>query len=345
MGRVYQRLALAARALRYGEQKSQLITSQVEITEGDIREIKQFFPMDKFFIFGHARSGTTLLARLIRIHPEVHCNWQAHFFTRPPFLSSLVGEPEVIEWLSRKSNRWNRGQDLSPLVMRAASDFILEREAEKVGKSVVGDKSPNNLVNGEAVHRLADIYPDAKLIFIVRDGRDAVLSHQIQKFIDLPDQLNSEETDIRSAIINDGQKFIDRKRSIFSASGLSKAAQDWVNNISETDHLGSATFSGNYLSLRFEDLVDDPISSLKTIWNLLGVDVNLAGLSESLDMELAQNPDADWQREKQQQVADIIRKGLPGSWRDIFTADDIRSFKAIAGDTLIEWGYEKDLNW
>jgi hypothetical protein len=229
--------------------------------------------------------------------------------------------------------------------MRAASDFILEREAVKAGKTVVGDKSPNNLVNGEAVHNLAAIYPDAKLIFIVRDGRDAVLSHQIQKFIDLPDQLNSEETAIRQTIINAPQEFLSEKRSIFSAAGLRKATQDWVRNVSETNQIGEKTFAENYLSLRFEDMVENPNSSLEQIWIFLGVDTDLPDLNKSLEKELSMNPDADWQREKQKKVAEIIHKGLPGSWRDIFTAEDVRSFKAIAGDTLIEWGYEEDMDW
>ena len=129
MNRVYQRLVLAAQALRYGEVPPTLVKHHGQISNEEILEIKRFFPMEKYFIIGHARSGTTLLARLIRVHPEVHCDWQAHFFTRPPFLSSLVSDPEVNEWLTRRSNRWNRGQDLSPIVMRAVSDFILEREA------------------------------------------------------------------------------------------------------------------------------------------------------------------------------------------------------------------------
>ncbi len=345
MNRVYQRFALAARVLLHGDLKSQPDQSHAKLTSEDIREVKQFFPMEKYFIFGHARSGTTLLARLVRVHPVVHCNWQAHFFTRPPFLSSLVSDPEVSEWLSRRSNRWNQGRDLSPLVMRAAADFILEREARNAGKTIVGDKSPNNLLNGQAVHNLAEIYPDAKLLFIVRDGRDAVLSHQVQKFIDLPDQLTPEESAIRGSVINSPHQFSSDKRSIFSKSGLSNAAQDWVDNVSETHQLGSEIFKENYLSLRFEDLVDDPKASLDQIWRFLGGDTDIPGLDEALINELSQNPDADWQREKHQQVASIIRKGLPGSWRDVYTIDDVRVFKEIAGDTLIEWGYEKDLNW
>ncbi len=87
-----KRLALAIRVLRTGQDSSHARSLIPAITPQEVAEAKIFFPMDKFFIFGHARSGTTLLARLIRLHPEVHCNYQAHFFTRPPLLQSLVSD-------------------------------------------------------------------------------------------------------------------------------------------------------------------------------------------------------------------------------------------------------------
>jgi hypothetical protein len=62
------------------------------ITTEEVAEAKSIFPANKFFVFGHARSGTTLLTRLIRLHPQVHCNYQGHFFTRPPLLQALVNE-------------------------------------------------------------------------------------------------------------------------------------------------------------------------------------------------------------------------------------------------------------
>ena len=39
-----------------------------------------------------------------------------------------------------KSNRWNQDVDLSPLVLRAAADFVMERDAVKEGKHIVGHK-------------------------------------------------------------------------------------------------------------------------------------------------------------------------------------------------------------
>ncbi|MGB2910237.1 MAG: sulfotransferase, partial [Anaerolineales bacterium] len=112
-----QRLTAAVRVLLDKKTppsaRTDLYTDDVPaISPEEVAEAKEFFPLEKFFIFGHARSGTTLLTRLIRLHPEVHCNYQGHFFTRPPLLESLVADPEIKAWLTRRSNRWNHGKDL-----------------------------------------------------------------------------------------------------------------------------------------------------------------------------------------------------------------------------------------
>ena len=91
------RFKSAARILLRGESQKHKRTQIPAITSEEVAEIKQFFPREKFFIFGHARSGTTLLMRLARLHPEVHCNYQAHFFTRKPLLKSLVDSPKAEE--------------------------------------------------------------------------------------------------------------------------------------------------------------------------------------------------------------------------------------------------------
>lgn len=309
------------------------------LEQTDLIEIQHFFNRPKFFIFGHARSGTTLLARLIRVHPEVHCNWQAHFFTRQPFLYTLVQDVETQEWLSRRSNRWNQGRDLSPLVLRVAADFILEREAAQLGKRIVGDKSPNSLVNGEAVLRMQRIYPDARLIFIVRDGRDAALSHRFQSFIDKSEYLSDEDIAIRNDFSKDPSPFLRGQRSLFSAKGLRRAAKGWVDNVTQTHELAIQLYGDHYYSLRFEDLLKNPLEKMSEIWSFLGADMSLPGLQEAVIQEIQQNPDADWQQQKAEEIAQPIQKGKSGGWREMFTSADRKLFLEIAGDTLTKWGY------
>src|SRR5512139_2374385 len=197
------RFKSAARILLKGDPRRKKRNPIPDITPEEVAEVRQFFPREKFFIFGHARSGTTLLMRLARLHPEVHCNYQAHFFTRQPLLKSLVNTPEAEEWLARKSNRWNHGRDLSPLVLRAAADYILERDAADEGKSIVGDKSPSSTIHGQAVRDMHALYPDAKLVYIVRDGRDVLISERFRNFIEESKFLKAEDKQIVAELRRD----------------------------------------------------------------------------------------------------------------------------------------------
>lgn len=314
------------------------------ITADEVQDVKQFFPLDKFFIFGHARSGTTLLTRLINCHPKVHCNYQGHFFTRPPTLEALVADAQIGDWLTRRSNRWNQGRDLSPLVLRATCDFIMERDAHRVGKGDgdcrVGDKSPNSLLDGEAVYLLAKTYPDARLIYIVRDGRDAVLSHRFQAFIDIEHSLTEEDRRLREEFARDPQPFLSGQRSIFTEKGLRRSAEGWIRNVTGTDAAARALYGEKYLTLRYEDLLADPLPTLKIMWAFLGVDTADPDLGTSLNAELQSNPDADWQRQKAGDLIAAVEKGKSGSWQDLFTHRDRQIFQEVAAAVLTDWGYE-----
>jgi len=314
------------------------------ISPEEVAEARQFFPRQKFFIFGHARSGTTLLARLVRLHPDVHCNWQAHFFTREPFLKSLVDTPEAAEWLGRKSNRWNGGRDLSPLVLRAAADLILERDAAREGKRIVGDKSPSSLIHGQAVRDMAAVYPDAALVYIVRDGRDVLISERFRNFVEDSKYLTAEDKAIVEALKVDQTPFTDGRRSIFTETFIRRAAAGWVANLMETEAEGRQLYGDRYFSLRYEDLLKSPFDEMQKLWAFLGAMAD-PSLETAIKDELASNPDEEWQARRNESIASFLPKGHAGNWRNIFTERDKQIFKEIAGDRLVTWGYEKDLNW
>ena len=340
-----QRLKLAVRLLLYGQAPLEKRADIPAISPEEVAEARQFFPMDKFFIYGHARSGTTLLTRLVRLHPEVHCNYQGHFFTRPPLLKSLVADPQVGSWLVRRSNRWNHGRDLSPLVLRAVSDFIMERDARQAGKRIVGDKSPNSLLDGEAVRLLHDVYPDGRLVFIVRDGRDAAISHRFQAFIDSPQNLPPADLQIREAFTRNPEPFMNGSRSVFTEKGIRQAAEGWAHNVLETDRMGGQLFGDRYLSLRYEDLLRTPWDEMCRLWQFLGVEPETDALQAAIQAELQENPDADWQQQKDSQIASPLQKGKSGSWQQMFTPRDRQIFKQVAGETLVSWKYETGLSW
>lgn len=339
------RFKSAARILLKGESKKKSRSPIPSITPAELAEVKQFFPREKFFIFGHARSGTTLLMRLLRLHPEVHCNYQAHFFTRKPLLTSLVDSPEAEEWLSRKSNRWNRGRDLSPLVLRAAADFIMERDAAREGKRIVGDKSPSSTIHARVVRDAHALYPDARIIYIVRDGRDVLISERFRNFVEDSKFLTSEDKRILSDLETDSAPFGDGRRSIFTETFIRNIARRWADDLNEIDSEGKRLYGRKYISLRYEDLMKRPFAEISRLWKFLGVKKIDKSLEKQLLAEMSSNPDEEWQAKRNEGIADFLPKGQTGNWRRLFTAKDKALFRDIAGDVLVRWGYEKDNNW
>jgi hypothetical protein len=345
MNKVLHRLRGALQVLIHGDSRRDRRLQIPNITKAEVEEIKHFFPRDKFFIFGHARSGTTLLMRLIRLHPEVHCNYQAHFFTRRPLLKSLVEAPEVGEWLTRKSNRWNHGRDLSPVVLRAVSDFMLEREAMRERKRIVGDKSPSSTIHGQAVRDLFSIYPDASLIYIVRDGRDVLISERFRNFVEESRYLGAEDKRILAGMRSEPQAFRSGERSIFTESMIRRVASGWARNVSETDLEGKRLFGRRYRALRYEDLLRTPSEELRRLWGFLRTQKSRKALERVIRQEMRSNPDEEWQTRRNGDMSSFLLKGQVGNWRQLFTARDRRLFKEVAGQQLIAWGYEKTMDW
>ncbi|HLE74033.1 MAG TPA: sulfotransferase domain-containing protein [Anaerolineales bacterium] len=92
------------------------------------------------------------------------------------------------------------------------------------------------------------------------------------------------------------------------------------------------------LSLRFEDLVLDRAETLGRILDHLAArgfrpqpprEQAIAALAAAIA------PGA----------SGTFRRGQPGEWRQHFTTENIRNFKAATGDLLQQLGYEKDEQW
>jgi hypothetical protein len=342
---MFSRFRSAARILLTGDPKNKHRNPIPAITDEEVAEIKQFFPREKFFIFGHARSGTTLLMRLVRLHPDVHCNYQAHFFTRYPLLKSLVNTPDAEEWLTRKSNRWNEGRDLSPLVLRAAADVILERDAAREGKMIVGDKSPSSTIHGQAVRDMHAVYPDAKLVYIVRDGRDVLISERFRNFVEESKFLSAEDKHIVADLRKDQSQFTNGTRSIFTETFIRRVAQGWVANLTETENEARRLFGEIYFAMRYEDLLATPFDEMTKLWKFLGAKKINKSLAKDIQTEMASNPDEEWQAQRNGDISSFLPKGQAGNWQRLFTARDKTIFKDAAGAMLVKWGYEKNNDW
>jgi len=303
----------------------------------DVKAFQGVFQRPKFFIFGHARSGTTLLARLVRLHPDVHCNWQGRFVTHYGDLLDLMTSEPISQWLWHHSNHWREGISSEAALARSAIETIMEMEANRLGKSIVGDKTPN-LRNAESVRRLHAVFPDAKLIFIVRDGRDVMVSLRLAQFITRPHELDWQGRKIRRAMFRDTSAFMSRGETIFTEAWLRKMAMRWCDNVDGSHREGLRQFGQKFFELRYEDLLSNPVSWLSRIWAFLGAEAGLVPTDE-IQAELSVNRTYEYRTG----VADNIIRHLPlrgqGGWRHFFNSKYLEIFLDVAAPTLKAWGY------
>lgn len=125
------------------------------------------------FLVGAERSGTTLLRLMLDHHPDVA--WLNEFEYAVDFLPDSGGWPDLYryyEWLST-----NRVFVASNLLADPAFDYpalvtsFLRQKRDRDNKSIVGATVHRHF------DRLLRIWPEAKFIHLVRDGRDVARSN------------------------------------------------------------------------------------------------------------------------------------------------------------------------
>lgn len=148
-----------------------------------------------FIIFASPRSGTTLLARTLNINDQIVIPDETDFIIPTAFLvdrikDAAVGRAMVRQLIwSADQTRRSLGEYLSQADVNSAVDeaeysacgiiqSIYQRLAGRAGKRVAGDKSPNDLLFLRILVKMGLMESGIKVIHLVRDVRDVVLSLQ-----------------------------------------------------------------------------------------------------------------------------------------------------------------------
>lgn len=276
-------------------------------------------PRGPVFIVGAPRSGTTLLQYMLRSHPALSLpTGESHFFIplyrnasqygdlsqadnvrrvlrameaqSAEFLyTDLHGVQFDVETLTREFV--DEGRDN----IRDIIGGLFEKNAAGEGKPRWGDKTPYYVLH---LPKLLDWWPDAQIIHIVRDGRDVALS-------------------------------MFARRHDFGAYNTYHAAREWEHYV-ETGHaLGQAMPKGQYLELRYEDMISDQKTALQTICAFLGelysddlLEYKKAGIAGKTPL-----------------LQQSIQKDNQDKWKSGMTSWQIRIFESAAASTLRKFGY------
>jgi Flp pilus assembly protein TadD len=180
------------------------------------------------FLVGFPRSGTTLLDTFLMGHPDAH----------------VLEELPILEKLSNQMGSFTRLAELTAAeVAEVRSEYFAELSKlspPAAGKLVI-DKNPLSMLRLPLIHRL---FPDAKLILLLRHPCDVVLSCFMQNF-----------------------KVTEAMASFLDLENASRTYDRIFSYWEQCREL----FPASIYSLRYEDLVADPKTEVAPLLDFLGL--------------------------------------------------------------------------
>lgn len=286
--------------------------------------IEQVFEKQFFFVMGVLKSGTTWLQFLLDAHPEICCKGEGHFIDElcPKLYESLA----AYNSRSKVRARLFAGGGLDTpaayinkkyfgFVLATIIGLIFARWAEGTNVKCIGDKTPHNI---HALGLLGAMFPAAKYIHIIRDGRDAATAMWMRNF-----QRNREAT---LKQFGNFEYFVE------------DFAKKWTQGIKSAQECSAAN-PDRYFELRYEDLHREPEPIVRGLFEFLGVDAGDAVVTDCIGAASFKRLTGGRKRGQEQPGA-FMRKGVIGDWRNHFDEVDRATFQEHAGTLLKELGYD-----
>jgi hypothetical protein len=280
------------------------------------------------FVVGATRSGTTLLRLMLDAHPDVGIPSETHFFHKLVKRSERTRiSPELLADTIITHKRWGdfhldadelraRFNEIEPFNLSDALRGFYGLYAEKHGKTRWGDKTPGYL---RYMRRIEWVLPEARFIHLIRDGRDVALSV-------LP--MN------------------------WGPSSVTEAAELWVERVTIAREQGALV--DHYMEVKYEDLVTETEPTLRRVADFLELPWDAAMLdyherAEERLREKARDLPRKKSRGDQPAAARMASHAMArqppdpkriGRWRTEMSAEDRELYEGVAGDLLVELGYE-----
>lgn len=242
-------------------------------------------------LVGSPNSGTQILGRAISMHPaignrsEARLLWDKDFHKKDNDTLKTAGDV-------RRADR-----------IRLSGNFCYYQW--RSGKPIVLNRHPENSLR---IHFMKRIFPAAKIIHIVRDGRAAVCSNYRSAKRKKDRQTNPFGSYLRPA---GWRGYLDRPV-------LEQLAYMWNEAALYASREGKK-YGGDFLEVFYEELPLRSEEILSRIWKWVGLDVTdelLAGLPRFEDRN--------------------------HKWREELTDEELRVVEGIAREGLIHFGYLVD---
>jgi hypothetical protein len=314
------------------------------------------------FVVGCPRSGTTKLTELLNSHPEIFGSSETHFFNINWGFSFLNNSSiDLLKDISEENlhhslkdfyehyrikdflqladiNSFRVTQLCKVLLERKNAEIedheagenaeigvceqspkgfkqilftaLMQASKEKApNKTIFCEKTPQHLQNVQEIHKL---FPSAKFIHVKRDGRDVVNS-----LLKMP----------------------------WRPAGLINNARFWRKYARLGEKLENSLLDEklekNIISIKFEELLENPPELLKRICKFIGISFDESMLEQAHN---SQKVFADWEKQWKHKANSSIDPSRKGVYKKELSQDEQIILNHFLQKDLIALGYEVDLS-
>lgn len=262
---------------------------------------------EPIFVIGAARSGTTWVYDILTAHPEVAGIYESWLFTPNNGIGALFTS---AHWPPKRSGlgRLLEREELIAYVRDMVMN-IMGRALKPEHRFLV-EKSPSHLF---AMPFISEIFPGARFIHVLRDGRDVSVS-------------------VRAA----AKSWVPEWGRTFGRS-IRTSARAWKYAVRRARHDGEK-LGDRFFEIRYEEINRNPDGAYCRLFDFCGISYDDEILHTAFDA-------TDFDRNFKPKETGFRRGGRVGDWRRHFGLRDALIFNLVAGDMLVELGYEKDRRW
>jgi hypothetical protein len=285
-------------------------------------------PVPVPFIVGVERSGTTLLRLQLDSHPELAIPPETGVGAVVARLRRLEARPhdlldalaDLPSWRDLGSSREELAAAFEELPVWSLADGLrcyYRLYAARHGKPRWGDKTPRHI---EYIEELASLLEEARVLHLIRDGRDVAAS-------------------VRGLPFAPGD------------GSIEAIARAWQDRVAAARRQGAAV--PHYREVRFERLLAAPEETLRELCDFLDLEYTDALLQShqrardrlrEISGVRLDGHEAILEESGHRLTARTLSPpdaSRVGRWRDALTDGEVRRFEAIAGGTLAALGYER----
>lgn len=287
------------------------------------KKIKNVLSKQIFFAVGAPKSGTTWLQKMLDTHPEILCSGEGHFRRYIANFGDTVKKfNDNLETVNKfvydnKPFYSKIGDELFDfLITSFVASMLGQRQGQKDVK-FFGDKTPLHV---EYMDTLRVLFPTAKFVHIIRDGRDSTVS-----IIRHSDRMLNRETIVGTDL---------------HYQCVKEAAQRW-NGAIQAALKFKQQFPLNYHEVYYHDLKQNPQEAMAGILRFLGAEANTDTVQTIIEANSFEKLSGG-RKEGQEDANSFYRKGIVGDWKNHFDDKSIEIFNQYAGVSLAAMGFNNE---